>query len=235
MRSASESTFAWSPQKYIEVVENSTNPLLREYQRQEINYLISGIDSPNTKTFVDLGAGYGRVLNQLAKVAKSVVAVEIDSEMINELKKRAEKLENVKVIEGDANELLRLVGDIEIKKPVLLSLQNSIGPWVGDYKVMLAQMREFARQRQGEVIISLFCAEGLKEYGIEMYKSAEGLVGEIDFEASDFERGIFRSKSGYLSQWLRKDQRKEMKKLLGGEVVAEVKTHPAFYILHIKY
>ena len=65
----SEAVYHWSPQKYIELVENTNNPLLQEYQKVELEYVTSKIQSPETKTFIDVGAGYGRVLPQIAKIA----------------------------------------------------------------------------------------------------------------------------------------------------------------------
>ena len=64
-----EVTYHWSPQKYIELVEHTNNPFLREYQQVELEYVTSKIQSPKTKTFIDVGAGYGRVLPQIARIA----------------------------------------------------------------------------------------------------------------------------------------------------------------------
>jgi tRNA G46 methylase TrmB len=61
--------YHWSPEKYIELVEHTSNPLLREYQQVELEYVTSKIQSPGTKTFIDVGAGYGRVLPQIARIA----------------------------------------------------------------------------------------------------------------------------------------------------------------------
>lgn len=61
--------YHWSPRKYIELVEHTNNLFLREYQRVEVDYVTSKIQSPKTKTFIDVGAGYGRVLPQIAGIA----------------------------------------------------------------------------------------------------------------------------------------------------------------------
>ena len=65
----SEAVYRWLPQKYIELVEHTNNPFLQEYQKVELEYVTSKIQSPKTKTFIDVGAGYGRVLSQIARIA----------------------------------------------------------------------------------------------------------------------------------------------------------------------
>lgn len=85
----SEPVYHWSADKYIRLVEHTQNPMLDEYQRVEANYIAEKIENPKSKTFVDVGAGYGRILPQIAKVAKEVLAVELDGEMLGELQRRA--------------------------------------------------------------------------------------------------------------------------------------------------
>lgn len=155
-------TYNWSPQRYINLVENTKFPMLQEYQKVELDYLTSSIQSPRQKTFIDVGAGYGRVFSQLAEIAQELIAVELDSEMLSELRKRAAKFGNVRVIAGDANHLSDLLKDMDIKKPVVLSLQNSLGTWKGNYRQALEEMKRIAQEKHGEVVISLFRQETLK-------------------------------------------------------------------------
>lgn len=139
---------------------------------------------------------------------------------------------NVRVISGNANGLTNLVGKVE--SPVILSLQNSLGTWIGDWRKAVGGMCKIAEEGLGEVVISVLCQEGLEKYGVDMYMSVSELVGEPDLEATDLEAGVFRSKTGYRSQWWTREQREKIKEILGGKVIEEVE-YPTFNIFHIKY
>jgi len=208
--------------------------MLQEYQRVELDYITTKIQTPQSKTFIDIGAGYGRVLPQLAGKAKRVVAIELDEEMLRELKRRAEEYANVDVVSGNGNNLTELLKDENVQNPVLLSLQNSLGTWKGDYHTALEGMRHVAEAPGGEVIISLLRQEAFQEQAVPMYRTLEELVGEADLERTDAKRGVFRSKTDYKSQWWTAKQRAEIAGILGGQKAGEVLT-PNFWILHIRH
>jgi len=231
---AEKIVYSWSPQRYIDLVENTRFPMLQEYQRVELDYITSKIQTPQAKTFIDIGAGYGRALPQLAEAAKRVIAIELDKEMLGELKRRAEGYKNVTAVSGDGNSLAEVLNDEDIQNPVLLSLQNSLGTWKGDYHLALASMKQVAQAKGGEIVISLFRQEALEEQGIPMYRTLEELVGEPDLERTDVKSGVFRSKTDYRSQWSTPEQRAEIADILGGQKAGEVLT-PNFWILHIQY
>jgi hypothetical protein len=154
--------------------------------------------------------------------------------MLSELRKRAEQFGNVAVIEGDGNQLSELLNGQDYKNPVILSLNNNLGSWIGDYRQALGEMKKVAQGHRGEVVVSVFCQEGLKELGIPMYKSVADLVGEPDLERTDFEKGIYWSKTGYRSRWFSPEERREIAQILWGQIIDEVK-RPGFYIVHISY
>jgi len=228
--------YHWIPEKYITLVEKTNNPILREYMKTEIDYIVKNIESPSLKTFIEVGAGYGRVLSQLSKLGKNVIAVEIDKKMLQELKQRTKKLPNVIIIEGDANQLTRLLFKYEdvIEKPVLLSLQNTLGTAIGDPYKILSEMKRVAIAKNGEVIISLLCQESLKDWGIKMYASLQSMVGEIDVQNTNFNLGIFISKRNYRSKWWTAEERADFKKRLNRKISILSKV-PYFYIIHSRY
>lgn len=53
--------YSWSVDKYIKFVENTQNPTLRDYEDKELDYILK-ISDLSSKTIIDVGAGYGRVL-----------------------------------------------------------------------------------------------------------------------------------------------------------------------------
>src|ERR1035438_6257403 len=101
--------FNWNTQSYIEQVEKSQEPGLIEYQQDELDFIKNGVKDPGTKTFIDIGAGYGRVIPAVAALAKDVIAVEQDQDFLSELQRRATELGNVIVISGSADELDELL------------------------------------------------------------------------------------------------------------------------------
>ncbi len=150
------------------------------------------------------------------------------------LEKEHKKNQGVLAIQGDANNLSQILERLDIQSPVILSLQNSLGTWEGNAIKAIRQMRKAAEREKGEVIISLLRQEALIKWGIDFYKSLEPLAGGVDLEKCDFENGIFRSKTGYLSRWRAQQKRKEIKTRLAGQKVAEILTS-AFWILHVSY
>jgi len=226
-------SFSWNSDKYIKNVEETSNLLLRDYMDAEID-IVEGVENPKEKTFIDVGAGYGRMVSCLSRIGKKLISVEIDKNLLPELKKRTEKYSNVEIIEGDAQKLSFLLKGRNIENPVLICLQNTYGTPFGDPFKILSEMVKVAEKNNGQIIISLFIQEGLKEYGIPIYYSVKELVGEPDLEKTDFEKGDFISKAGYKSHWWRPEERIKICNIVGGKKVSEITTK-YFYLLHVKY
>lgn len=227
--------YTWSVPDYIRSVENSSHPLMKSYEQAEIDFLTTSIENLEMKTFIDVGAGYGRILPYVAPPkTRNVVAVEINGSMFEELDKRCKEYTNVKAVKADANNLSEVLKSEDLVSPVLVCLQNSIGTWEGDYRKAISEMGKIAREKQGEVIISAWRGEQFKDYAIDIYTALSPVVGEPDPTQSDFENGIFRSKTGYVSKWWSPAQREEILKILGGRKINEILGTP-FFILHVAY
>jgi len=95
-------------------------------------------------------------------------------------------------------------------------------------------MGKVAKAKQGEVIISAWRGEQFKDYAMDIYTALSPVVGVPDPVQSDFQNGIFRSKTGYVSRWWSQEQRKEILRILGGRKVNEILGTP-FFILHVAY
>jgi len=230
----SKQTFAWNSQKYIDLVENGNEAGLQAYQKAEIDYLTAKVISPQNKTFIDVGAGYGRILPHLSKISRRVVAVEIDDNLEQTLEERATGLSNCEVVKGDADDLSELLASMENPNPVVISMQNALGPWIGDRLKAIDEMRKVAEAGKGEVIISIFRREALKDWGLEMYASVNGLLGEYDPESSDLDNGIYKTTTGYESYWFSKEDRGAIKERLGGKIVGGM-LEDNFEIIHVSY
>lgn len=225
--------YHWTVDAYRELVEQTQNPMLKDYQQTEADFIKSVILHPEGKTYVDIGAGYGRTI-PLMRPAKKAIAIELDSNLFPELERQSNPYPNIEPVQADANELAEILKDRQVANPVLLCLQNSIGTWKGNYRKILEEMRQVAQSKNGEIVLSLFSQEGLKDEGVPMYKTLVPLVGEYNPEATDTKRGVFRSKSGYKSQWWTPEQRKDIKQFLGG-TVSDEKAAKSYDLLHITY
>lgn len=226
--------FSWSAENYKKDVEETEDEGLIAYIKKEIEYITSKIEAPETKTLIDVGAGYGRVLPHLARKANKIINVELDDHLFAVLEQACSKYSNCTAIKGDGNNLQELLRSYEVANPVLLSLQNTLGPWIGSRNDAIDEMRKVAEPKKGEVIISVLCREAIKDWGIEMYKSVESLLGEPDLENSDLDNGVYKTKTGYESYWFSGEERAGIKRRLGGNLIGELKTHN-FHIFHIKY
>ena len=226
-------TYNWSFQKYINLVEKMPNPRFNEYEHKELDYVL-GIPNLTGRTVIDVGAGYGRVLPHLAPKARDVIAVEIDTNMYDELKRRATQYPNVTTIQGDANLLSGLIDGLDLVSPVIISLQNSLGTWQGDVEKTLGEMKAVAEKNQGEVVVSLFRQKALKDLGMQIYTAAQELVGEPDLEKTDFNKGEFWSKTGYFSKWRNDVEIQAIIKQLSGKKIKKIK-NANFVIIHTQY
>src|SRR3989344_8592941 len=147
--------YTWSVPDYIKSVENSSHPLIKGYEQAEIDFLTSSIENLKMKTFIDVGAGYGRVLPYIAPpITRNIIAVEINDSMFSELQKRAVLYPNTTAVKGNANDLSNVLEGADVVSPVITCLQNSIGTWEGDYQKALSEMGKVAKEKKGEVIIS---------------------------------------------------------------------------------
>lgn len=223
----------YTPDEYSRLVEASEDPRLQAYMEEEAEF-VTATPGASHRTFIDLGAGHGRVISTLADAAHDVIAIEINPEMYAELERRSQNYKNVTVIDGDFNDLSGLLADFDLIRPVFLVLQNTLGTVEGDYQETIRSMKECAEHEEGELILSLFRQEALEEWGLNMYKSVASMVGDYDPEKSDLKSGIFRSNTGHVSKWW---SDKDIEELLGktGGKLAEHHKSRIFSLLRIVY
>ncbi len=62
-----------------------------------------------TETVLEIGAGLGFLTKEIARHAKKIVAVEIDKELANVIKKETKKLDNIEIIQGNALDLIHKI------------------------------------------------------------------------------------------------------------------------------
>lgn len=197
--------------------------------------LLSAIYDKKDKTFIDLGAGYGRLLPLLSETARNAVTIDINPEMFTELKRMAMDHRNCMALEGNMQDYEQLLNGLDIKKPVVLLMQNTLGTLesVDSYLDALNVMKEIAKRYDGEIVISLLCKEELKHFGIQLYTEIAPMTGTPDLKKTDFDKGLLVTNTGYVSKWWSKDERKQIRDFFGGRLLKEVVTDN-YHIMNIK-
>lgn len=221
----------FNPTLYKKLFGEWNDPIILNHERDEVE-IIKRIKNSKNKTFIDLGAGYGRMTPYLSREAKEVLLIDIDLKMIRVLKKLATKYSNTRVIKGDFTRLNTLLKSQRINKAVFLSFQNTLGTVIGDWKRALYEIKKAMDRYNGEVIISLYRKNALKDWGLMTYWHGKEMNGEPDMEKTNFKRGIFVSKTGYTSKWWSNKEIFEIKRFLGERLLNE-KMEKEYWIFHI--
>ena len=224
----------YSAEKYIELVEKSYLPLLKELIETEAT-LINNIDNLNEKSVIDLGAGYGRIIPVIASNYKSYCGIEINKQMFSELEKRCNKIENCTAIHGDMTNLTSYVDAIQIKEEncLFLLLQNTIGTIEGDLTTLLSQIRIVLENIKNSIVISFFKSSKISTSGLELFAAISDMVGQADLKKCDFDNGFFRSNTGYEAKWWSESEIKMIIKKLSAKVISKIESD-AFIIYHLK-
>src|SRR3989344_6504644 len=83
--------------RFVEYVDDET---FQNYLASEIKTM-SRVRKPKSKTFIDVGAGYGRVLPYLFLVARDSILVEKNPAAAEECRRRANVYGRARGLEGD--------------------------------------------------------------------------------------------------------------------------------------
>jgi len=222
----------YTAERYKRLVEDSPNKGLRAYMEAEREFLAS-VEDASSRTFVELGAGHGRAVPLFAEVARNAICVELNQDMLAELRARSERHGNVTVIDGDVQHLPHLLQGLDVVAPVVALLQNTLGTIEGDDRRVLSAMKQVAKASGGDVILSLFRQGALAGWGMAMYEQLGEMIGEPDPDGTDFQAGVFASRTGYVSKWWTDEEVEEMAAFFGGQRVREV-VEDAFVVLQLR-
>jgi SAM-dependent methyltransferase len=191
---------SYSAEKYKELVADIEDETLQRFMSDEQKF-VAGIEDAKSRTFIDLGAGYGRVEPFLSRIAKNVIGIEINPDMYPGLERTAVGLENVATIKGDFSMLHDLLPS-KLERPVFLLLQNTLGTLEATTPTqVLRAVANEARKNNGDLVMGLFRQPGLKRWGLDMYAKIINMVGRVDKDKTDLEAGYFITDKGYISKW----------------------------------
>lgn len=206
---------------YIDLIENTTLFSLKKFIKDEINFLKT-TPSLKRKSFIDLGAGHGRLIPYFYDQVNAYYSIEINPKMFNELLKRSDDY-NAKAFKADFLSINRILP--RIKEPLLVLAQNTIGTLEGDLEVLLKELSIFLKNNGGELVISFLKAEAMKDFGEnELFPHIKEMIGDIDYEKSDLAKGRLETSSGYTSIWRNEEEINYILNQFGLDVKQSLKT-----------
>lgn len=190
----------YNPRLYIETVESIDDQIMIEYMQTEYQFVLDILKSQLYDVY-DLGAGYGRVLYKISDYCDQAVGIEIDADMYGCLVSKMKHHDNVINLNNDIT-LLKDYLVLRNNTPNLFLLcQNTFGVIEGDYNKMFSDLRSLSKNKDSEIVLSVFNSDALQTFGIHLYNKLKEMVGKIDLINSRFENGLIMTQSGYTSKW----------------------------------
>jgi 2-polyprenyl-6-hydroxyphenyl methylase/3-demethylubiquinone-9 3-methyltransferase len=153
-------------------------PRVKRYLESEIAHVKSRLHSGDT--VLELGCGYGRVVFELARVARKIVGIDTASESIALARQLGADIPNCEFFEMDAIDLKLLDNSFD----VVICVQNGICAFGVDRERLMMEALRVTRPN-GRVLFSSYDVRFWK-HRLEWFalQAARGLVGEIDYQRS---------------------------------------------------
>lgn len=170
-------------------------PRVRQYLNAEIQYVLSKVESSHI--VLELGCGYGRVLQKLCKKAKKVIGIDISKSSL-ELAKN--------LLRNHLNYQLFLMNAVQLQFPNhffdrVICIQNGISAINEDKKGLIKEAIRVTK-KGGLVLFSSYSDQFWEErLNWFILQSQAGLIGEIDFNATG--QGIIVTKDGFKATTIR--------------------------------
>ena len=126
---------------------------------------------------LELGAGYGRIMNRLAPFAHSVVGIDISADSVARGREYLKNLPNCTLLEGDVHGM-----EYDGGFNMVLCLQNGLSAIQGDPADTVERSLR-AIVPGGEAFFSTY-APGFWEWRLAWFReqAEKGLIGELDME-----------------------------------------------------
>jgi len=179
--------------KRLYEVYQTKYPKIKEYLEAEISFVKNGLC--NTERVLELGAGYGRIMKELASSCKNIYGIDISEDNVAFGQEYLQEVPNAKLIAMDAHNIKP--DDFEVQFQSVLCLQNALSsmkvePFSYVQKVMTLL------SPGGRLWISTYSPKFWEHRLLWFQEQAEkGLLGEIDMEHT--KNGIIVCKDGFKS------------------------------------
>jgi len=172
-------------------------PRIRRYLYAEIAYVAERIRASDR--VLELGCGYGRVIERLAGRAAAVVGIDNSLASLQLGWKLLGRLSNVTLIQMDAAALAFADRAFD----VVVCIQNGLSAFNVDQRRLIGECIRVARPG-GCVLLSSY-AEDFWEHRLEWFRlqADAGLLGEIDLRATG--NGVIVCKDGFRATTIGRD------------------------------
>lgn len=167
-------------------------PRVKKYLEAEIEFVLQKIRP--TDLVLELGCGYGRVLQKLLAKAKTVFGIDTSRDSLSLAQKTIGKIPSLHLSVMNAVEL----GLIDRKFDTVICVQNGISAFKANKQKLIEEAIRVTRS--GGIVLFSSYSERFWEDRLEWFRlqSEYGLIGEIDENAS--RDGIIVCKDGFRSE-----------------------------------
>lgn len=188
-------------------------PRVRQYFEAEIAHIAGGI-RPG-ETVLELGCGYGRVMERLAGKAGFLIGIDTSRSSLQLGRSLLEKTRNCRLLRMNAISL----GFRDRVFDVVFCIQNGISAFHVDQCMLIAEAVRVTRSG-GRVLFSSYSAN-FWEHRLEWFQlqADHGLLGEIDHAAT--RDGVIVCKDGFTATTIGPDEFRTLASGLGLDVKVE--------------
>lgn len=209
-------------QKLFQVYDTQI-PRIKQYLQEEINFVKNSLTM--TQTVLELGAGYGRIVKELAPCCGSITGIDISEENVQLGREYLKEFPNAGMMTMD-------VHNMEFDKPfdVILCLQNGLSS-MGIDAAELGKILQLLAVG-GTAYFSTYSAN-FWDCRLAWFEeqATKGLLGEIDYTQT--QNGIIICKDGFKAKTHSPEEFQTMGESLGYPYeVQEVDGSSLFLVIH---
>jgi len=212
-------------QKLFKVYETKI-PRVKQYLDAEISFV--GDNLTGSERVLELGAGYGRIVKELAGNCKSIVGIDISDESVLLGKEYLKDSPNAEIMTMDVHNLT-----FKEKFDVICCLQNGLSAMKVASPDCIEKILRMVVSG-GKVYFSTY-SEKFWEYRVKWFKeqAENGLLGELDLDKT--KDGVIICKDGFKAIMHTPKDLKKIGDLSGYEYqIQEVDESSVFLIIHKK-
>jgi len=154
----------------------NADPLIRDWLKKENAYLKKNIKKDTV--VLDVGCGFGRNIEAIAKIAKKIVGIDNNRPLCKEITKKLSRFKNVEFFCEGAKKMSFDDSTFDF----VICMGNTFGDFAKDKLKILREMKRVAK-KGGRIIIGVYSEKALKvrlkEYkriGINVKKIRNGTV-----------------------------------------------------------
>lgn len=162
-------------------------PRITQYLKAEINYVRKNLTG--CERILELGAGYGRIIKELAPFCSSIVGMDISEKSVDLGKEYLKDCPNASMVTMDVHEMV-----FDQSFDVILCLQNGLSAMRADSAVIDQCLGLLSPG--GKAYFSSYSSK-FWEWRLKWFEeqSGKGLLGEVDYEKT--KDGVIICKDGF--------------------------------------